>query len=62
MRKLVVPVLYHMDASDVWKQMGCYSKAFSKFKAKHEKEKVDHWRNALTEVGNLTGYILDHKR
>ena len=60
--KPVIPVFYHVDASDVRKQMGSYNEAFSKYEAEHEKEKVDHRRNALTKVGNLTGYVLDHGR
>ncbi|KAI5312594.1 hypothetical protein L3X38_041767 [Prunus dulcis] len=52
----VLPVFYNVDPSDVRKQSGSFADAF----AKHEKrfrediDKVKHWRDALTEVANLS--------
>ncbi|VVA33499.1 PREDICTED: TMV resistance N [Prunus dulcis] len=57
----VLPVFYNVDPSDVRKQSGSFAGAF----VEHEKrfrediEKVMRWRDALTEVANLSG--LDSK-
>ncbi|CAL8173890.1 unnamed protein product [Prunus armeniaca] len=53
----ILPVFYHVDPSDVRKQSGSFADAF----AEHEKrfrediDKVKRWRDALTEVANLSG-------
>ena len=51
--QVVLPIFYQVDPSDVRKQKGSYGKAF----AKHEEnmEKVHIWREALSEVGNISG-------
>ena len=59
--KLVIPVFYRVDPSDVRKQRGSYGEAFAEYEAEHEKAKVDSWRNALTEASYLAGYHLDHR-
>ncbi|VVA37977.1 PREDICTED: TMV resistance, partial [Prunus dulcis] len=53
----VLPVFYNVDPSDVRKKSGSFADAF----AEHEKrfrediDKVKCWRDALTEVANLSG-------
>ncbi|CAL9020239.1 unnamed protein product, partial [Prunus brigantina] len=53
----ILPVFYHVDPSHVRKQSGSFADAF----ADHEKrfwediDKVKRWRDALTEVANLSG-------
>ncbi|BFG24834.1 hypothetical protein CerSpe_111080 [Prunus speciosa] len=59
----VMPLFYNVDASDVRKQTGSFAKAFEKHEAgicegKHEKEKVQRWRNALTQAADLCGEDL----
>ncbi|XP_020409808.1 TMV resistance protein N isoform X2 [Prunus persica] len=59
----VIPLFYNVDASDVRKQTGRFEQAFKKHKAdicegKHEKEKVQRWRNALTQAADLCGEDL----
>ena len=54
----VLPVFYYVDPSDVRKQTGPFKEAF----LKHEercKEKVQRWRYALTEVANLSGWLVE---
>ncbi|XAR69668.1 hypothetical protein NMG60_11001356 [Bertholletia excelsa] len=51
----VYPVFYHLDPSEVRKQTGNFGKAFSKVTSKNDKEKVEKWKKALEEVGNLSG-------
>ncbi|XP_020420373.1 disease resistance protein RML1A isoform X2 [Prunus persica] len=59
----VIPLFYNVDASDVRKQTGRFAQAFEKHEAgicegKHEKEKVQRWRNALTQAADLCGEDL----
>ena len=53
--QIVLPVFYHVNPSDVRKQTGSFGKAFTN----HEinwKNKVQIWRDALTEAGNISGW------
>ncbi|CAL8173860.1 unnamed protein product [Prunus armeniaca] len=56
-KSTILPVFYHVDPSDVRKQSGSFADAF----AEHEKrfrediDKVKRWKDALTEVANLSG-------
>uniref|UniRef100_A0A6N2KGS7 TIR domain-containing protein n=1 Tax=Salix viminalis TaxID=40686 RepID=A0A6N2KGS7_SALVM len=57
----VLPIFYHTDPSDIRKQTGSYEKAFDKHEEhfKGEMEKVNRWREALTQAANLSGYGLN---
>ncbi|XP_024174052.1 disease resistance protein RUN1-like [Rosa chinensis] len=61
-RQMVLPIFYHVDASDVRKQTGSFARAFKK----HEEDfmlyedKVQSWRCALNEAANLSGWALQN--
>ena len=60
-QRLILPIFYHIDPSDVRKQTGSFEKAFvdQENEADEEKrEKIQKWRSALKKVGNLAGYDL----
>ncbi|XP_030967972.1 TMV resistance protein N-like isoform X2 [Quercus lobata] len=62
-RLTILPVFYGVDPSDVRKQKGSFAKAF----AKHEeliknKEKLKSWRDALTQVADLSGWDARNKK
>uniref|UniRef100_A0A6N2KCK7 TIR domain-containing protein n=1 Tax=Salix viminalis TaxID=40686 RepID=A0A6N2KCK7_SALVM len=59
---VVIPIFYHTDPSDVRKQTGSYAKAFDEHEKnfKGEMEKVNRWREALTQAGNLSGWDLNN--
>ncbi|KAL4605190.1 hypothetical protein ACB092_09G011100 [Castanea dentata] len=59
----VLPIFYHVDPSDVRKQMGTFAKAFDKHKEsfKESIEKVETWRATLREVANLSGWDLQNR-
>ena len=64
-QRLILPIFYHVDPSDVRKQTGSYEKAFldhEKEAVEEKKEKCQKWRIALTKVGNLAGYDLQKYR
>ncbi|KAK9995076.1 hypothetical protein SO802_024779 [Lithocarpus litseifolius] len=61
----VVPVFYHVDPSDVRKQTGPFEKAFDEHQRNDtiDREKIQKWKDAMREVGNLTGeHLLPHQR
>ncbi|KAK9995075.1 hypothetical protein SO802_024778 [Lithocarpus litseifolius] len=61
----VVPVFYHVDPSDVRKQTGPFEEAFDKHQKndKIDREKIQKWKDAMREVGNLAGeHLLKHQR
>ncbi|KAK8591547.1 hypothetical protein V6N13_031587 [Hibiscus sabdariffa] len=56
----VFPVFYHVDPSDLRKQTGGVGEAF----ARHEhrcKDKIQSWRDALTEVASIKGWHLNDR-
>ncbi|XP_019167597.1 PREDICTED: protein SUPPRESSOR OF npr1-1, CONSTITUTIVE 1-like [Ipomoea nil] len=64
LNQVVVPIFYDIDPSHVRKQTG---RSFEEAFAKHEenftddnegKAKVERWRKALTEAGNIAGHHL----
>ena len=58
----VLPVFHYVDPSDVRKQSGTFADAFVKLEEKENKKRVEKWREALREVGNLAGYHLKNTR
>lgn len=56
--QIVVPVFYDVDPSDVRKQTGTFATAFLKHEQHFNevKEKLQQWRDALTEAANLSGF------
>ena len=61
----MVPVFYHVDPSDVRKQTGPFEEAFDRHQENDriDREKIQKWKDALTEVGNLSGeHITLHQR
>ena len=61
--QVVLPIFYDTDPSDVRKQTGSYAKAFDEHEEhfKEEMEKVNRWREALTQAGNLSGWGLNNE-
>ena len=59
----VLPIFYNVDPSDIRKQIGTFAQAF----AEHEErfveniKKVQKWRDALREAGNLSGWHLQDR-
>ena len=53
-----MPIFYNVDPSHVWNQTGNFGEAMAKHdKNKKIKEvKVKKWREALTQVANLSGF------
>jgi len=54
----VLLIFYDVNPSDVRKQMGTFAQAFAEHeeRLKENTEKVKTWREALSEVANLSGW------
>ncbi|XP_050895353.1 disease resistance protein RUN1 isoform X2 [Lathyrus oleraceus] len=61
--KRILPIFYDVDPSDVRHQKGSYAEAFSKHEQrfKHDSQMVQRWREALTQVANLSGWDVRQK-
>ncbi|KAL9999352.1 putative TIR domain, P-loop containing nucleoside triphosphate hydrolase [Helianthus debilis subsp. tardiflorus] len=54
--QIVLPIFYHVDPSDIRYQKGKYKEAFVKHEIRN-KNKVESWRKALFDAGNLSGWV-----
>ncbi|KAK6160085.1 hypothetical protein DH2020_003466 [Rehmannia glutinosa] len=54
-RKLMIPVFYKVDPSDVRRQSGCFQSDFANHEREVEPRKVERWRNAMNRAGNISG-------
>jgi hypothetical protein len=57
----LLPIFYHVDPSDVRKQIGTFAEAFARHEEKFQTnmERVGMWREALTEAANCSGWDLE---
>lgn len=55
---MILPVFYDVTPNEVQDQTGNYGEAMQKHEEKYDKKIVEHWREALTEVGHLKGMDL----
>ena len=61
-RQRVVPIFYNVDPSDVRRQRGIFGEALAKHEENSENmERVQSWKDALTQVANLSGWDLRNK-
>ncbi|PRQ57437.1 putative TIR domain, winged helix-turn-helix DNA-binding domain-containing protein [Rosa chinensis] len=58
---VVLPVFYDIDPSHVRKQTGSVGKAFAKHQKKQSPEKLNRWREALAQVADLAGMVLQNQ-
>ncbi|MED6154890.1 hypothetical protein PIB30_000392 [Stylosanthes scabra] len=59
--KLILPVFYGVDPSDVRKQKGPFEEDFRIQEKKFDAVKVLRWREAMKKVGNRAGFPLKDK-
>ncbi|XP_052877352.1 TMV resistance protein N-like [Gossypium arboreum] len=57
----VFPVFYGVDPSDLRQQKGKVEEAFAEHEKRYDEDKVQRWRNALTQVANIKGWHLNHR-
>ncbi|PPR85145.1 hypothetical protein GOBAR_AA35548 [Gossypium barbadense] len=59
----VFPIFYNVDPSDLRKQKEKVEEAFAKHEEryKEDRDKIQRWRNALTQVANIKGWHLNNR-
>ena len=58
----VLPVFLYVNPSDVRMQSGTFAEAFDKHEERVNKKRVEEWRDALRQVGNLAGWHINNIR
>ncbi|CAI9768033.1 unnamed protein product [Fraxinus pennsylvanica] len=61
-RKLVLPVFFEVDPSDVRRQRGPFKEGIESLEAKCGVEEVKRWRNAMARVGGISGWVYKNIR
>ncbi|AES65510.2 disease resistance protein (TIR-NBS-LRR class), putative [Medicago truncatula] len=61
-RRLLLPVFYDVDPSQVRHQRGAYGEALRKHEERFsdDKDKVQKWRDALCQAANISGWHFQH--
>ncbi|MED6180976.1 hypothetical protein PIB30_014955 [Stylosanthes scabra] len=54
-QRIVIPVFYNINPSDVRHQKGTFAEAFDLHKEKYKEENMQRWRSVLNETANLSG-------
>nr|AAD25973.1 flax rust resistance protein [Linum usitatissimum] len=57
-RRIILPIFYMVDPSDVRHQTGCYKKAFRKHANKFDGQTIQNWKDALKKVEDLKGWHI----
>lgn len=60
--QLVLPIFYNVDPSDVRRQRGSSGKSFHRHERRHPESKLNKWKEALTQVANLSGFTTANYR
>ena len=61
-RRIVLPIFYHVNPSDVRHQRGSYATRHTSPVEDADEDEVaiiENWKNALTAAANLSGYHVD---
>lgn len=59
--QVVLPIFYNVNPSQVAKQTGEYGTALARHKGRFGEAKVESWRDALSKVGELSGWDLQQE-
>ncbi|XVE84952.1 hypothetical protein DITRI_Ditri17bG0053000 [Diplodiscus trichospermus] len=58
LRRLILPVFYLVDPSDVRRQRGSFEKDFCSHENRFGKDRVIKWRRAMEKVGGIAGMVF----
>ncbi|CAN6685076.1 unnamed protein product [Malus baccata var. baccata] len=61
--QMVIPVFYHINPSDVRKQLGTYAAAFAQLEKRFDNsiDNMHKWRDALTTAAKLSGFHFSNE-
>jgi hypothetical protein len=54
----LLPIFYHVNTSDVRNQSGTFAEAFAKHAKRFQTDRVQRWREALTQAVECSGWDL----
>jgi hypothetical protein len=60
-RRLLLPVFYKVDPSDVRRQKGPFEEHFIKHENRYGKDVVSRWRRALEKAGGISGWVFNNR-
>ncbi|XP_022892167.1 toll/interleukin-1 receptor-like protein [Olea europaea var. sylvestris] len=61
LRKLVLPVFFQVDPSDVRRLEGPFKEDIESLEARCGVDKVKRWRNAMERVGGISGWVYNSR-
>ncbi|KAJ4719283.1 Disease resistance protein [Melia azedarach] len=59
LNRLILPVFYGVDPSDVRRQQGPFKEDFERHEKRFAAELVLEWRNAMEKVGGIAGWVFN---
>ena len=59
LRRLILPVFYQVDPSNVRRQKGPFEQDFESHSKRFGDDKVVKWRAAMNKVGGISGFVFD---
>jgi hypothetical protein len=60
-RRLLLPVFYQVDPSDVRRQKGPFEEHFRSHENRFGKDVVSRWRRALQKAGGISGWVFNNR-
>lgn len=59
LRRLILPVFYQVDPSNVRRQKGPFEQDFESHSKRFGDDQVVKWRAAMNKVGGISGFVFD---
>ena len=61
LNRLILPVFYQVDPSNVRRQEGPFKEDFKRHEERFGKEVVSKWREAMGKVGGISGWVFNNR-
>ncbi|KAH9773593.1 ADP-ribosyl cyclase/cyclic ADP-ribose hydrolase [Citrus sinensis] len=60
LNRLILPVFYKVDPSDVRRQQGPFKQDFERHQDRFGEDTVSQWRKAMMKVGGISGWVFNN--
>lgn len=61
LNRLILPVFYKVDPSDVRRQQGPFKQDFERHQDRFGEDTVSKWRKAMMKVGGISGWVFNNR-